>query len=569
MRYMKTIILLVCLCEFTNVNAQLSTNEKPVSFDRQSELTVISKSSNPVVTTPKLDMDKIAKEDEEDEKYDMPPRFGYSHIVNYDLNNSGIWYEFPNGDRLWQLNVVCPGALSVNFCYDKFWIPESGKFFVYSKNKKHIIGAFTSRNNKGDRENVRGFATGLVYGDDVVLEYYQPKEAINDAAISINHIVHGYRYIRLNDTGYGISDPCMVNVNCSEGRNWQNEKRAVALIIVDGERWCTGSLINTTDLSQKPYLLTANHCISSYGDASGDSNLDTFSFYWDYEEPGCNNTGVEPSLDKYTTGATIVANYAIPDFALLRLTVDPFQKYSNIERYYLGWDRSGQSGDSCVCIHHPRGDVKKISTSLSQPGEGDFPNYIHEHWYWDVHWDETEHGHGVVNHGSSGSPLLNNAHRVIGQLRRSETENCNYNGYSLFGKFYVSWTGNNIHTDSIHKRLDCWLDSLNTGAQIMEGLLVIPDTCILTTNEQFYGNIRIMNSAELIILSNVQLMGNSRVIVESGGQLLIQGGKLSNADLVLKPGAILEIKEGGILYTRNGFEAPGGAYVFINNGRIL
>ena len=261
MQYIRTIKLLVCLCVFANARAQLSTNEKPVSFDRESELTVISKSLTPTVTTPKLDMAKLAKEDEEDELYDMPPRFGYSHIVNYDLNNSGTWYELPNGDKLWQLEVVCPSALSVNFCYDKFWIPEGGKFFVYSKDKKHTIGAFTSINNKGDKENVRGFATGLMYGDDVILEYYQPKEVTTNAIISIEKVVHGYRYIRTYDLGYGTSDTCMVNINCDAGKDWQYEKKAVAMIVVNGERWCTGSLINTTDLSQKPYLLTADHCL--------------------------------------------------------------------------------------------------------------------------------------------------------------------------------------------------------------------------------------------------------------------------------------------------------------------
>lgn len=570
MQYIKTITLLTCLSIFANVKAQLSTNEKPISFDLKSELTVISRSLTPVITTPKLDMAKIAKEDAEDEEYDMPPRFGYSHIVNYDLNNSGTWFEFPNGDKLWQLEVVCPAALSVNFCYDKFWIPEGGKFFVYSKDKKHKIGAFTSRNNKGDRENIRGFATGLIYGDDIILEYYQPKDVTTDAIISIHHIVHGYRYIRIDEPGYGTSDPCMVNINCEEGQDWQYEKKAVALILVNGDRLCTGSLINTTDLSQTPYLLTASHCIKSGKDAAGDPNLDNYTFWWDYEVPGCVNSSVEPtpSQNQITHGATIVANYTIPDFALFRLTEDP-KNLVGYTPYYLGWDCSGQSGDSCVCIHHPRGDVKKISTSLSQPAHADYPSYLHEHWYWNVHWDETVNGHGVVNPGSSGSPLLNDAHRVIGHLSRSETENCNYNENTLYGKFNVSWIGYNVPVDSIRKRLDCWLDSLNTGVQTMEGLLVIPMTKTMITDGHFYGNIRITNTGKLTIFSNVELKGNSRIIVESGGILNICGGKLSNVDLVLKPGATLEIKEGGILESRNGFEAPVGAVVTIDNGQIL
>ena len=384
MQNIKTTVLFVCLCVLANIKAQICTNETPVSFDSKSKLTIISKSLAPVVTTPKLDMAKIAKEDLEDEEYDMPPRFGYSHKVNYDLNNSGTWYKLPNGDKLWQLEVVCPAAVSVNFCYDKFWIPEGGKFFVYSKDRKHTIGAFTSINNKGDRDNIQGFATGLVYGDDVVLEYYQPKEITTDAIISIEYMVHGYRYIRIDEIGYGASDPCTINVNCEEGQDWLFEKRSVALIIVNGERWCTGSLINTSDLSHKPYLLTADHCLGGNAnapvkyDAVNSPNLNHFTFYWNYEVPGCDNTNLEPGHVS-TNGATVISNpYGVTgeksDFALLRLTEDPIT-LSNYSPYYLGWDRSGSSGDPGVCIHHPRGDVKKISTVLSQPASSTYSQY--------------------------------------------------------------------------------------------------------------------------------------------------------------------------------------------------
>ena len=334
MRNNKTIIVLILLTSiFINAKAQLSTHEKPVSFTREKELPYNFRSMVPIVTMPQLDMDKIAKEDEEDERYDMPPRFGYSHFVDYDLNNSGRWFELPNGDRLWQLEVVCPDALSVNFCYDKFWLPDGGKFFVYSKDKKQILGAFTSRNNKGDRENMRGFATGLIYGDDVVLEYYQPKGTTSDVIISMKKVVHGYRYI-INELGFGASGSCVVNVNCEEGKNWQNEKKAIARIILDGERFCSGSLIVSTNLSMEPFFLTANHCIDVIGkDAVSNPVLDNTLFYWNYEAPGCININNEPS-SCITHDATVLANDTCSDFALLRLSEDPIN-LTNYTPYYL------------------------------------------------------------------------------------------------------------------------------------------------------------------------------------------------------------------------------------------
>lgn len=569
MRLNKTIFFLAFLCAYTKVSAQLSTHEQPVSFDQKLKMTVLSKSSNPKVIMPSLDMAKIEAEDKVDEEYDMPPRFGYSHIVDYDLNNSGTWFELPNGDKLWLLEVVCPAALSVNFCYDKFWIPDGGKFFVYSKDRKHTIGAFTSRNNNGDKVNIRGFATELIHGNDVMLEYYQPKEVTTDAIISIKYIVHGYRYVRTRDSGYGASDICMVNINCGEGLNWQKEKKAVARVLLNNG-FCSGFLIGTTSLNGEPFFLTANHCIKSDDkDAINNPNLDYSVFYWNYETPGCPNENIEPSNYLTTSGATIVANPGDTegersDFALLRLTDDP-KTLSDYTPYYLGWDLSGSSGNPGVCIHHPRGDVKKISTILSPPIPSTYTQYNSFLSYWDVSFDQ-----GVVNGCSSGSPLLNAAHRVIGQLSWRDTDGCNYRGHALYGRFDVSWTGSNIHVDSIHRRLDCWLDSLNTGVQTMDGLLAIPSTIVMTTNQQIDSNILITGTGKLAIHGNVILQDNYRMIVESGGQLIIEnGGKLSNADLVLKPGAILEIKEGGILETRNGFDAPGGVYVCIYNGTIM
>lgn len=456
------ILLLICIIISANGIAQISTKEQPFSF-KLDHMSILGEKMIETKQLPDLDMLAIEKEDMEDEKYGLPPRFGYSHMVNYNLENSGTWKKLQNGDKLWFLNIFCPHALSINLLYDRFWVPEGGKLFIYTSDKKHSIGAFTNRNNKGDQDHPQGFATGLLYGDKITLEYYQPNYVRDDAIISISSVVHGYRYINNGERLLGSSGSCQVNVNCSEGNNWQDEKRAVAMIIVDGNRECTGSLIKTTSVNDEPMFLTARHCVESYGSASSSPSLNNWIFYWNYESPGCSNINYEP--DYYSTvGATILADYLGSDFALLQLTEDPINEFLP---YYLGWDRTGNSGTGGVCIHHPKGDVKKISTYSMTPVSSAAYNESFDSSgnFWRVNWVSTLNGYGTTEKGSSGAPLLNSNHKVIGQLYGGSTD-CSYlTGSDWFGKFSSSWVGNGHSYD----RLSNWLDPIGSGVTTIDG----------------------------------------------------------------------------------------------------
>ena len=458
----KLSLLLISVFSFIiNTNAQISTKEEPISFSYdQSQASIVYKSIDKR-TLPVLDMEAINREDAEDEKYDLPPRFGFSHKVDFTLVNSGTWQVLPDGSKLWHLLIVCPNALSINLLYDKFWIPEDGKLFIFTPDKKQFIGAFTSMNNKGDKHDLQGFATELLYGDEIILEYYQPKECTEDAIISISNVIHGYRYISFESKSLNGSGSCQVNINCSEGDNWQMEKRAVAMILVNGNRICTGSLVTTTTDSHDPLLLTADHCVNAYGDAITSPSLNNWSFYWNYEAPGCSNISYEPTHTT-TTGATIKANNSSSDFALLQLTEDP---KNVITPFYLGWDRSGNSGSGGVGIHHPSGDVKKISTYTMSPVSCDYEgNTLNPSGsYWRVNWVSTSHGYGTTEGGSSGSALINSSHKIIGQLWGGLSSCSNQSASDWYGKFSVSWTGNGSSTPQ--KRLSNWLNPSNSSIQ--------------------------------------------------------------------------------------------------------
>lgn len=396
-------------------------------------------------------------EDKIDMEKGRPPRFGLKTETDFNTNNSGLWNNLENGDKIWRLLIKSPGAKSINLLYDRFHLPPGAKLHIYNSNMTHIIGGFTEANNKGTIESPGMFATGLVYGDNVVLEYMHPKSASHMPVISIKGVVHGYKYIKLldnvknneSDEVYGGSGGCQVNVNCQEGNNWQDEKRGIAMLLInDGTRWCSGSLINTIKNDGTPYFLTANHCITEDGlDAGGNTNASQWIFYWDYETPNCTNPLVEPVINS-TLGADLRANRADTDFALFELQESPIEAGFNC--YFNGWTRTTNPGQNGVGIHHPGGDVKKISTHNMTPVNGQVygPNH------WRVNWIATANGHSVTEGGSSGSPLFTNNGLIIGQLHGGSNINCTdpANDPGEYGKLLVSWEG----TSAI-RRLKDWL----------------------------------------------------------------------------------------------------------------
>ena len=85
-----------------------------------------------------------------------------------------------------------------------------------------------------------------------------------------------------------------------------------------------------------------------------------------------------------------------------------------------------------------------------------------------------------------------------------------------------------------------------------------------------YSNLCVCSMSKLTITSIITLYGNTKIIVEPNGELIIDGGTLQNADIVLRTGSKLTLKNGGSIIMRNGkdFNAPIGATVTIDEGQI-
>ena len=497
------LVLACCLMTLSNTtSAQISKGGVPPSISLNTAI-------DPTIDEVTIAPINVAQALLEDSLKGGPYWVGRGIQVDYNMNNSGSWTTLPDGRSIWRLKLTSPGAKALSLNYQNFFIPEGGQLFLYNGYKNQVIGAFTSDNNTPSGL----FSTELIQGESVTLEYVAPAVmpektdpnasmhgSINgDRVISpsttadlilprinINEIVYIYREVSFlakydlsRAPAFGASGSCMVNIACSEGAAWQTQKRGVAEIYIKNGTsygFCSGSLINTTNNNGTPYFLTADHC---HGMPNAPSpNTEPFAsaadmllwqFYFKYESPTCSNPASSPAYSTLS-GCTLVASSPVDggsDFCLLQLQSSPPQSYNP---YYNGWDRTLTVPTSGVGIHHPKGDIKKISTYTAAATTGTFNGGTGMTCATNVHWNvlyvATTNGHATVQGGSSGSPLFNQSGKVVGTLTGGDSDCTNLNGSNLYGKMYYHW--DQMGTNA-NQRLKPWLDPNNTGSTTVNG----------------------------------------------------------------------------------------------------
>ncbi|MFP4471227.1 MAG: T9SS type A sorting domain-containing protein, partial [Bacteroidales bacterium] len=187
-----------------------------------------------------------------------------------------------------------------------------------------------------------------------------------------------------------------------------------------------------------------------------------------YEGPGCEAPLNDLLFNFYTmVGAEKKASSNGPgqgsDFKLLLLEQ---MVPGNYQPYFNGWSLLNEQSPHGVTIHHPEGDIKKISTytdTLISTNWGSIPNT-----HWEVVWAQTFTNWGVTEAGSSGSPIFDSEGRLIGQLTGGEASCSNLTGPDYYGKFWYSWDKNQLADSTM---LRPWLDPDNTGVLTLDGLV--------------------------------------------------------------------------------------------------
>ncbi len=451
---MKKLVLFFGLLISTGLFAQVTNQGKPLSW----KLSPNEKAMQSYLL-PSFNLKALQAEDAiNDLDKSGPWRFGYKHMVNIGFED-GQWTELENGDRIWRMKFSSPGALSMNVIFDKFFMPEGGTLYLYNDDRSDLLGAYTSIQNQESGT----LGTWIVKGDVLWVEYFEPAKVRGEGKLHFESITHAYRDANTNNTekGLGDSGDCNHDVDCPIGSDFEvyrdNDKKAVAKILSGGDDWCTGALINNTANDGTPYFLTANHCVEGQ-----DPSNWSFLFGWISPNPVCASSTASTNgpTTMSISGATLRAKNAASDFCLVELNSAVPAGWN---RTWAGWDRTDTNPEYEVGIHHPAGDIMKISRDDTGAIKTTYSGA-------DV-WEITAAGNGwelgVTEGGSSGSPLFDQNGRIIGQLWRGNAACAgtdDNNDFDQYGRFATSWDYGS--TDAT--KLEPWLDPLGTNPEILD-----------------------------------------------------------------------------------------------------
>ena len=447
-----------------------------LSFSIQTD--EVSNISVPVHSIPTPNLKQIQKEDDAIAAKGGMYRIGVFAYTNLTETNSGTWVNLNDGKRKWQLSISFPGAEALSFIFKEFKLGLNSKFYILDQEGNKISADYSKENVMEDGR----LHVALCEGDFMTLVLID--DANTFSKINIDKVIYNYR-----STGFtrkekiNNSESCEVNVNCSEGAEYKDEKQGIARVYVVskyGAAWCSGSLVNNLAKDCKPYFLTALHCAPS--NYASNSDMLLWKFYFNYEASNCSNpTKVGTLLSQFVDGCIRIADSddndgtAIQksDFLLVQLGTlatesQVINQLKSFNSFWNGWDVTDLFSLGAVGIHHPSGDIKKISTSTKLLETVSYSGTT-SNTHWSVEWAKTLNGNGVTEGGSSGSPLFHYNHgysRIIGTLSGGASMCTALSAADYYGKMNYHWKSDG--TNAV-QQLQPFLDPNNTGVLAMNG----------------------------------------------------------------------------------------------------
>ncbi len=404
-----------------------------------------------------------------------PLRFALERPLNLSPESHGSWSQ--KGDvRVWHVHVLSPEAYSLGLVFGRYALEPGVELFVYSPDQQEVKGAFTSGNNKASGV----LPVGHIPGEELLIEMQVPAGMLSYGELELESLSHAFLKTGFKSSKadcpageFDCSQPCEIDVNCVEGDSWWQVKPSVVRVYTT-TFYCTGVLVNNTAYDGTPYVITAEHCLNNQYYA------DRTVFQFNYESADC--FGENGPLDMSISGSEVKTHGDSLDFSLVELSSIPPASFG---AYYAGWSRDDFQTTGTAAIHHPFGDVKKISEDEqapsipAQPGDVPYSGLEEYHYfsYWWIKWWDS----GSTENGSSGGPLFDQAQRLIGTLSGGVAACGDSTGYDsdrdrviynpapnyddYFTRFGMAWD----YEEAKGNALKPWLDPLNMDPQILNG----------------------------------------------------------------------------------------------------
>ena len=302
------------------------------------------------------------------------------------------WQRLADGGMAARINVISPGAaamrLGVRLAKTD---PGVALRFVGSGDPQRVYGPFGA----AEVASARTYWSPVLEGEVATIEIYLPRgvapAAVQMALPEISHLVVTAASLQKAEpvSDIGTSGLCEVDVACVATPAALNQAKAVAKMIFtkQGNTFaCTGTLLNDSIASNTPYFFVSSHCITSQEAAS------SLVTYWFFDAVACGSLAVPPYVS-IAGGAVLLARSVDSDWALVRLRSAPPPG-----AVFSAWRAEPlQTGTGMTVLHHPNGDLKKISEG-STTGYFSFSD--------NTSFADVQYSTGSTEPGSSGSALL-------------------------------------------------------------------------------------------------------------------------------------------------------------------
>lgn len=385
--------------------------------------------------------------------------YGYNIGVDINILNVASKEILEDGTVLYRYKVKSDSASGLQFIFKEFKIPQGGKLYVYNENHTMVLGSFTSNNNTDGGI----YALQPVMGNEITIEYVATSNNVAEVKLTLESIVYVFsnsslKYISGHYSFQHLACEKFIDVNCPLGQSWIEESKSVGMLLSpksSGNLAAIGSgaLINNSRSDGFPYFLTANHLFGLFPDdlPVTSKNFERVVVLFNYTNPYCGGDGMQAPTTQSISGVSVLARDATgnwmgsendyTDYMLLFLNERPY-KY---DVCYSGWSNAEADArqGNLISISHPLGEPKKIAEATNNPPleptvadqTGNYGKVISGQVFYQltVFWQN-----GITQKGSSGSPLYNHDHKIVGHLKGGLSD-CNLNGPDYYGKFSKSY----------------------------------------------------------------------------------------------------------------------------------